>query len=99
MELKEVPRCQTEDPMQEKVARGLSKEEHAKRSYCRSRRRMSEGSEWMNRYIAGRFEHLAQSSQHEQSSSDHVHEAEQIEQYMGQQRLRRLKRIQGQQQE
>jgi len=40
-ELEEVPRCQTEDRMQEGVAHGLSKVEQAKRSYYRSRRRMS----------------------------------------------------------
>ena len=96
-ELEEVPRCQTEDPMQEEAARGLSEEEHAKRSYNSSRRRTSEGSEWMSGYIAGRSKCLAQSFQHEQSSSDHVHESEQRELYMGQQRLRRLKKIQGQQ--
>ena len=76
--------------MQEEAARGLSEEEHTKRSYYSSRRRMSEGSEWINRYIAGRFKLCAQSFQNLRSSSDHVHEAEQKELCMGQQRLRRL---------
>ena len=92
-ELEEVPRCQTEDPMQEEATRGLSKEEQDKRSYYSSRRHTSEDSEWMNKYIAGCSERLAQSSQNKQSSSDHVYEAEQKELNMSQQRLRRLKRI------
>ena len=44
-ELEEVPRCQTEDPMQEGVTHGLLEVEQAKRSYYRSRRRMSGDSE------------------------------------------------------
>ena len=40
-ELEEVPKCQTEDPIQERATGGLSEVEQDKRSYCRSRRRMS----------------------------------------------------------
>jgi len=94
-ELEEIPRAQMEDLMQEEVARSLLEEEQAKHAYYSSRRRTSEGSEWMSRYIAGHFERHAQYSHNEQSSSDHIHEAEQRELYMGQQRLRRLKKIQG----
>ena len=79
--------------------RGLSKEEQAKRAYYSSRRCTSEGNEWMSRYIAGRSKPYAQSTYNEQSSSYHVHEGEQRELYKGQQRLRRLKKIHGQQQE
>ena len=75
-ELEEVPRGQMEDSMQEEATRGLSEEKQAKCSYYSSHRRTSEGSEWMSRYIAGRSELHAQSFQDEQSSSDHVHEAE-----------------------
>ena len=83
--------------MHEEIAHGLSEEEQAKRSYYRSRRRTFEGSEWMSRYIAGHSKCFAQSSQNEQSSSDHVHEVEPKELFMGQKRLRRLKKIQEQQ--
>ena len=44
-ELEKVPSGQIEDLMQEEAARGLSEEEQAMRSYYRSRRRTSEGSE------------------------------------------------------
>ena len=40
-EVEEVSRCQTEDPMQEGAACGLSEVELAKRSYYKSRRHMS----------------------------------------------------------
>ena len=75
-ELKEVPRCQTEDLMQEEDARGLSEEEQAKPFYCSSRRHTSKGREWMSRYIAGCFELCAQFFQNLRSSLDHVHEVE-----------------------
>ena len=85
--------------MQEGAARDLSEEEQAMCSYYRSHRRTSKGSEWMSRYIAGHSELHAQSFQDVQSSSYHVQEAEQKEQCIGQQRVRRLKRIQEQQKE
>jgi len=44
-ELEEISRCQTEDPMQEGAARGLSKVEQAKRSYYKFCRRMPGDSE------------------------------------------------------
>ena len=75
-ELEEISRGQMGDQMQEEAARSLSEEEQAKRAYYSSRRRASEGSECMSRYIAGHSECHAQSSQNEQSSSDHGYEAE-----------------------
>jgi len=80
-------------PDVERDCAGLSEEEQAKRSYYRSRRRTSKDSEWMSRYIAGRSELCTQSFQNLLTSSDHAHEAEQRGLYMGQQRLRWLKRI------
>ena len=67
--------------MQEEATRSHSEEEQTKRAYHSSHRCTSEGSEWMSRYIAGRSEIHAKFFQDEQLSSDHVHEAEQREQY------------------
>ena len=84
-----------EDLKKEETARSLSEEEQAKHSCYTSYRRTSEDSEWMSKYITGHSKLCAQPFKILWLSSDHAHEAEQGELYIGQQRLRRLKRIRG----
>ena len=87
-----------EDPMQEEATHGLSEEEKAKHAYYSFRWwRLKVENGWAD-ILQVILKLHAQSFQDVQSSSDHVHEAEQRELCMGQKRLRRLKSIQRQQQ-